>query len=210
MIFIEAKKHLANSYISRNVSFKEGLLNDLAERNNKISKCFKRKGLISDKELKNFLYIYRNASNLGKLQFLHKIHKRLFNVPRRSFILNCRTPAKKEPKFLDFYLSPVMQNCKSYIKDSANFIHQIKSITSIARAISYSSCSSYSRIKFETDFSQSKKIQPLVCLRYNVSYRRTGALEHFLPRLTHLTLISNSAMISAKKKKRFQIPLSIS
>lgn len=82
----------------------------------------KRKELVSDKELKYLLYNHKNAFKLDKLYFLHNIHKRLFDVPRRPVILNCRTPAEEETEFLDYYLSPVMQNCKSYIKDSAHFI----------------------------------------------------------------------------------------
>ena len=37
---------------------------------------------------------------LGKLYFLAKIHKRLYNVPGRSAISNCETFTKKTSEFL--------------------------------------------------------------------------------------------------------------
>ena len=48
----------------------------------------------SEKELKYFTYNNKNATNLGKLYFLPKIHKRLFNVPGTPVISNCGTPTK--------------------------------------------------------------------------------------------------------------------
>ena len=69
----------------------------------------KRKGSISEKEMKYFVYDYKNASNLEKLYFLLKIHKRLFNVPGRPIIFNCGTLTEKASKFLDNRLKPGMQ-----------------------------------------------------------------------------------------------------
>ena len=65
------------------------------------------KGSITEKELKYFLYNYKNACNLGKLYLLPKIHKRLFNVPGRPVISNCGTPTEKASEFLDHHLKPV-------------------------------------------------------------------------------------------------------
>ena len=91
----------------------------------------KRKGSISEKEMKYFVYDYKIASNLGELYFLPKIHKRLSNVPGRPVISNCGTPTKKASEFLDYHLKPVMQKSWSYIKDSGDFIEKIKSISTI-------------------------------------------------------------------------------
>ena len=88
----------------------------------------KRKGSISEKEMKYFVYDYKNASNLGKLYFLPKIHKRLSNVSGRPVISNCGTPTQKASEFLDYHLKPVMQRSWSYIKDSGDFIDKIKRI----------------------------------------------------------------------------------
>ena len=72
---------------------------DLVETSNEIFLNLKRKQSISEKEIKYFVYNYKNASNLGKLYFLPKIHKRLSNVPSRPVISNCGTPAEKTSKF---------------------------------------------------------------------------------------------------------------
>ena len=69
---------------------------------------FKKKGSISEKEIKYLEYDYMNASSLGKLYFLPKIHKRLSNVPGRPVISNCETPTQKSSEFLDYNLKPVM------------------------------------------------------------------------------------------------------
>ena len=59
--------------------------------------------------MKYFVYDYKNASNLRKLYFLPKIHKRLSNVPGRHVISNCWSPTGKATEFLDYHLKPVMQ-----------------------------------------------------------------------------------------------------
>ena len=59
--------------------------------------------------MKYFVYDYKNASNLGKLCFLPKFHKRLSNIPGRPVVSNCGTPTEKASEFLDYHLKPVMQ-----------------------------------------------------------------------------------------------------
>ena len=59
----------------------------------------KRKGSISEEEMKYFAYNCKNASNLGKLYFFPKIHKRLSNVPGRPVISNSGTPTEKASDF---------------------------------------------------------------------------------------------------------------
>ena len=74
------------------------------------------------------MYDYKNAINLGKLYFLPKIHKNLFNVPGHPVISNCGTPTEKASEFLDRHLKPVMQSSRSCIKDSGDFLTKIKQI----------------------------------------------------------------------------------
>ena len=78
----------------------------------------KRKGSVSEKEMKYFVCDYKNATNLGKLYFLTVIHKRLSNVPGRPVISNCGTPTVKASEFLDYHLKHVIHKSWSYIKDS--------------------------------------------------------------------------------------------
>ena len=92
---------------------------------------FKKKGSISEKEIKYFVYDYMNSSNLGKLYFLPKIHKKISNVAGRLVISNCETPTEKSSEFLDYNLKPVMQRSCSYIKDSGDVIEEIERISNI-------------------------------------------------------------------------------
>ena len=76
---LEAERQLGDTSIYKDVSFNDKILSDLVDNSNKLFQCLKRKGLITDKELKYFLYNYKNSTNLGKLYLLPKIHKRLSN-----------------------------------------------------------------------------------------------------------------------------------
>ena len=76
--------------------------------------------------MKYFTYQYKKACNLGKLYLLHKIHKRLSNVPGRTVISNCGTPTEEVSEFLDHHLKPIMQNGLSYIRDSQQFFRKNK------------------------------------------------------------------------------------
>ena len=65
------------------------------------------------------------------MYLLHKIHKRLYDVPGRPVISNCGRPTEKASECLDNQLKEVMQNGWSYIKDSNNFIKKIKHLKNI-------------------------------------------------------------------------------
>ena len=81
--------------------------------------------------MKYFVFDYKNASNLGKLYFLPKIHKRLSNVPGRPVRSNCGSPTEKASEFLDNHLKSVMLRSWSYIKYLGDFIEKIKKISNI-------------------------------------------------------------------------------
>ena len=78
--------------------------------------------------MKYFLYDYKNATNIGKLYFLTKTHKKLFKVPGHPVISNCGTPTEKTSGFLDDHLKPIMQNSWSYTKDSGGFLRKSKQL----------------------------------------------------------------------------------
>ena len=128
---LEADKQLKDKNVYRDVEYNVNILKDLAEASNEIFSGLKRRGFITEKQLKYFTYEYRKATKFGKLYLLPKIHKRLFNVPGRPVISNYGTPAEKCSKFLDYYLKPVMQNSWSYLKDSGDFLKKMKNINSI-------------------------------------------------------------------------------
>ena len=91
----------------------------------------KRRGLITEKQLKYFAYEYKKATNLGKLYLLPENHKRLFNVLGRPVISNFSNATGKCAEFLDYHLKPVMQNSWSYLKDPGDFLKKMKNISSI-------------------------------------------------------------------------------
>ena len=127
----EAQKELNDTNVYKDVSFNHKLLEELVGTCNKLFRILKAKGKISDKKVNYFTYQYKKVASLGKLHLLPKIHKRSANVPGRPVISNCGTPTEKASEFLEHHFNPAMQKCKSYIKDSGDFINKIKELQSI-------------------------------------------------------------------------------
>ena len=118
----EASRQLQDKSIYEDVRFRENILIDLVERSNDIFKSLFSHKLISEKELKYFTSYFKKATNLGKLYFLQKIHKRLSAVLGRPVTWNCGTPTEKVFKYLDHILKSIMQESWSYVKESGNFL----------------------------------------------------------------------------------------
>ena len=129
----EAEKQLSDKKVYQQVSNSENVLSKLAEMSNKMFSNLKKRGCITEKQLKYFSYEYRKATNFVKLYFLSKIHKRLHNVPGHRVILNCGMPKEKSLEFLDYHLKPLMQRGWSYIKDSGDFIKKTQNLGSIPK-----------------------------------------------------------------------------
>ena len=91
----------------------------------------KKRGFLTEKQVKYFTYEFKKATSFGKLFLLPKIHKRLHNVPGRPVISNCGNPTEKRSECLDYHLKPIMQKGWSYIKDSGDFINKTKSLSTI-------------------------------------------------------------------------------
>ena len=73
-------------------------------------KDLRRGNSLSEIQLSYYSFKYKKTCNLGKLYFLPKIYKRLYNVLRRLVIFNCGTPSEKASEFLENHLKPIMQN----------------------------------------------------------------------------------------------------
>ena len=129
---MEAEKQLSDEIIYKDVTFNQNIIPNLAEKSNKIFENLKRRGFISEKQLKYFRFDFKNSCNLGKLYFLPKIHKQLSNMPGRPVISNCGTPTEKLFEFLDTHLQPIMKKGLSYIKDLGDFINKIRRMGSIS------------------------------------------------------------------------------
>ena len=78
----------------------------ITEKSNKIFESLKRRGFISEKQLKYFRFNFKKACNLIKLYILAKIHKRMFNVPVRPVISTCDTLIEKASEYLDSHPNP--------------------------------------------------------------------------------------------------------
>ena len=128
---MEAGKQLSDKKVYQEVSNSENILSKLAEMSNKMFSNLKKRGYITEKQIKYFFDEYRKATNFGKLYFLPKIHKKLHNVPVRPVISNCGTPTEKCSEFLDYHPKPLMQKGRSYIKDSGDFIKKTRNLGSI-------------------------------------------------------------------------------
>ena len=129
----EAEKQLEDRNVYKDIDFEEKILQELAETSNSLFRNLKKKGCTTEKELKYFSIELKKVINLGKLFLLPKIHKRLFDVPGRPVISNCGTPTEKVSEFLDHVLKQVMQQNKSYIKDSSDFIKKLKEIKEVPK-----------------------------------------------------------------------------
>ena len=121
-----------STYVEIN-NFKGKFLCDLTDKSNNFFKRLCKQKTITEKELKYFSYSFKNASCLGKMYLLPKIHKRLFDVPGRPVISNCGTPTEKVSEFLDHHLQPVMKSGKSYVKNTGDFIEKIRNLGKIPK-----------------------------------------------------------------------------
>ena len=84
-----------------------------------------KKGFNTEKKHKYFRDQFKNVTNLGKLDLLPTICKCLFDVP------GC-TPTEKVSEFLDHLFKAVMRQSGIYIKDSCDFIKELKEIKEVA------------------------------------------------------------------------------
>ena len=84
-----------NANVYTKINFREKLLFELVEKSIEYLRDLKKKGFISEKELKYFLFEFKKATNLGKMYLLPKLHKRLYDVPRRPVISNCGKPTER-------------------------------------------------------------------------------------------------------------------
>ena len=62
---LEAEKQLGDKNIYKDVSFNDETLRYLVETGDKMFLNYKRKESMLEKEIKYFMYDYKNASNLG-------------------------------------------------------------------------------------------------------------------------------------------------
>ena len=95
---------------------------ELVEKSNDLFSNLRRKNVITANENNYFRFNFKNATNLGKLYLLPKIHKGLCKVPGRPAISNFGTSTEKFSEILYHYLQPIMKQGESSIRDTGDFI----------------------------------------------------------------------------------------
>ena len=83
------------------------------------------RGVLSKDTLDYFLV---KDPKFSRFFLLHKIHKRLHDVPGRPVISRCGYYTKNISSFLDYHLQPLVEKVKLYIKDTNHFLSKLKSL----------------------------------------------------------------------------------
>ena len=126
----EAQKQLDDQNVYRKVKVKadDKRIPDLAKKNNEfISELLSLK-LISKQESEYLKWELLHSPQYARLFLLPKIHKRLNDVPGRPVISNCGAVTEKISEYLDSKLKILMQEGKSYLRDTDDFLCKIKSL----------------------------------------------------------------------------------
>uniref|UniRef100_A0A8C5MLR3 Reverse transcriptase domain-containing protein n=1 Tax=Leptobrachium leishanense TaxID=445787 RepID=A0A8C5MLR3_9ANUR len=76
----------------------------------------------------NFDFLYPKYPLTQIFYFLPKVHKNIRSPPGRPIISGIDSLTANSSKFIDFYLQPIAQKTKSYIKDSTHILQEIESI----------------------------------------------------------------------------------
>ena len=73
-------------------------------------------------------YLLNESPRTPQLYLLPKIHKNTKPVPGRPIVSANNSPTEKISQLADFFLQPLVQNTKSYIRDTTDFINKINTI----------------------------------------------------------------------------------
>ena len=76
-------------------------------------------------------YFLIKDAKFARFYLLQKIHKRLCNLPGKPVISNCRYYTKNISSVLKFHLLPIAKKVKSYIRDTNDFLKQLRSLTNL-------------------------------------------------------------------------------
>ena len=120
----QAEKQLGDEEVCEEVSNDAAPL--LKAINGVIAKTRKRGDLKRD----TLDYFIMKDPKFAWFYLLPKIHKRLHNVPGRPVISNSGYYTENISSFLDHHLQPLAQPVKSYIKDTNEFLKQLRSLPS--------------------------------------------------------------------------------
>ena len=124
----EAERQLSDKDIYTKIRNNEKRIPDLAKRSNEfMDNLFQNKHL-SKKEREYLTWETLNSPKYAKMYQLSKIHKKLHNVPGMPVISNCGAVTEKASELLDLHLKPIMQEGKSYLRDTDDFLSKLKEL----------------------------------------------------------------------------------
>ena len=111
----QAKKQLDDKDVYQEL---RGDVEDPLEKINKVIRKLRKRGDISNGTLE---YFSVNNSKLGRFYLLPRIHKQLHDVPGGPVISNSGFYTENIFSFIEYHLKPLVQNVKSYIRDTNYF-----------------------------------------------------------------------------------------
>ena len=106
-------------------------------------------------------YLLNSSPRTPELYLLPKIHKNKKPVPGRPIVSANNSPTERISKLADFFLQPLVQTTKSYIKDTTDFINHIEAIPPLppdSLICTIDVCSLYTNIPNSEGISACKKI----------------------------------------------------
>ena len=83
----------------------------------------KRRGFLTEKQIKYFTYEFKKATHFSKINLLPKIYKKLHNVTGRPVLYNCGSSTEKCSKFIQHLLKSMMPKGWSYTKPKTLALH---------------------------------------------------------------------------------------
>ena len=84
--------------------------------------------MVEDNEIDNSCasFLCNPKYRTSNFYMLPKIHKRLDNPPGRPIVSGNGCPTERISQFVDYFLKPIVQNTRSYIRDTTHFLNLLQ------------------------------------------------------------------------------------
>ena len=81
-------------------------------------------------DISSNISVYFNVENPTFGRF-YLLHKRMYDIPEKPVISNCRFYTENISAFLDHHLKPITMQVKSYIRDTNDFLKKLRDLPSL-------------------------------------------------------------------------------